>query len=293
MDKDKVIVVRIWEGLGNQLFQYAYAKSLHAKGYEVYLDLEKSFDDTFTKYRHNDSRVNVIQNYNITLAQVDSDVLKKYEYIKRDCLKRKFIFWLASHGMWKYKFREETIQHYQDKSRDVTPSCYVKGWFQSEKYFSDIAESIRNDISLNYDICLPEKIKNAIANKQSVSVHIRRGDYVKLHHELNNGYFFRAKKLIENKLDNPQFVVFSDDIEWVKNNLKLPEQSTSYVDDSLKLKDYEELILMSQCKNHIISNSTFSWWAAWLDRNSDKIVIAPRQWLGGQKDIVLKEWTVI
>lgn len=290
---DKVIVVRIWEGLGNQLFQYAYAKSLQAKGYEVYLDLEKSFDDTFTKYRHNDSRINVIQNYNITLAQANSDVLKKYEYIKRDCFKSKLVFWLASHSMWKYKFREETIQHYQDKSRNVTPDCYVKGWFQSEKYFSDIAESIRKDISLDYEIDVPEKIRNAIADEQSVSVHIRRGDYVKLHHELNNGYFLQAKKLLQNKLDKPQFIVFSDDIEWVKNNLELPEQNTSYVDSSLKLKDYEELLLMSQCKNHIISNSTFSWWAAWLDCNPNKTVIAPRQWLGGQKDIVPKEWTVI
>lgn len=289
----KAIVVRIWEGIGNQLFQYAYALSLKNKGYEVYLDLNKSFDDSFAKYRHNSSRENAIQNYSLSISEVDENVLSKYNFLSRKTRKEKIVFWMATHGLWKYKFWEEKVQHYQDKSRNITPECYVKGWFQSEDYFKDIADLVRNDIQLNYEINIPLDLKEAIESHQSISIHIRRGDYVKLHHELGLGYFSKAIDYLNNILPNANYIVFSDDIDWVKNNLNLPKQSTKYIDNSYGLQDFEELILMSKCSAHIISNSTFSWWGAWLDSKAEKKVIAPRKWLSGQENIVPKEWIII
>lgn len=290
--KDKVIIVRIWEGLGNQLFQYAFARSLKEKGYDVRLDLNKSYDDSFVKYKNNDIRNNVIQNYKITLPCIDVWEYGKYSYLAKEDCKDRIVCFLAKHGMWKYGFYEETEQHYQQKSAAICGNCYVKGWFQSERYFLNIRDILQEEIIPRKKINISEKLQSVLEDEESVSIHIRRGDYVKTHHDLNIGYFHKAIREIKNAYENPQFLIFSDDVEWARLYLKTEEKSV-FVNDEDKLEDFEELYLMSLCKSNIISNSTFSWWGAWLNRNPDKIVISPKQWLYGQKDIVPGDWKII
>jgi hypothetical protein len=136
--------------------------------------------------------------------------------------------------------------------------------------------------------------------ENSVSVHIRRGDYVghsSLGGMITDLYYARAVKEISNKKEHCKFFIFSDDIEWVKENMNFPE-STQYV-SSPDMENYEELAIMSLAKHNIIANSSFSWWGAWLNSNPDKIVICPARWTtgrGGKKqtrDIIPQDWIKI
>ncbi|MEI6528810.1 MAG: alpha-1,2-fucosyltransferase [Candidatus Falkowbacteria bacterium] len=137
--------------------------------------------------------------------------------------------------------------------------------------------SLKESLATKYTELLAE-----ISTTNSVSLHIRRGDYVSdpntkaAHYTYGMEYYSSAIKLIDSKLDNPVYFIFSDDIAWVKENLKI-SSSVIFV-SAPSTHDYEELMLMSKCKNNIIANSSFSFWGAWLNQNSNKIVIAPKRW---------------
>lgn len=120
------------------------------------------------------------------------------------------------------------------------------------------------------------KFISDIKDTESVSIHFRRGDYVtnKSYLVLDLKYYYNAVELIRSKLKNPNFYIFSDDIDWVKRNFKNKLKSKITFQDC-NLSNIEDLMLMSNCKHNIIANSTFSWWGAWLNKNLDKIVIAP------------------
>ena len=126
-------------------------------------------------------------------------------------------------------------------------------------------------------------LKKEIKKNNSISVHVRRGDYVKLNHSCSVSYYNNAIKFMESKNENQNFIVFSDDIEWCKKNLIIKNKCT-FIDERFKLKDYHELILMKFCKHNIISNSTFSWWGAFLNYNKDgnQKVIYPEKWFGNK-----------
>ena len=175
------------------------------------------------------------------------------------------------------------------------------GFWQSEKYFIDKEKEIRADLTLK-DAVGPKaqevsaKIKNA---KNSISLHVRRGDYVsdaktnEHHGTCGPEYYVQALEYITSEIGKDIIVfIFSDDIEWVKDNMPMSYPAV-YV-SSLDIPDYEELMLMSQCHHHIIANSSFSWWGAWLNPRPDKIVIAPKQWIRKMqwrhKDTVPKSW---
>ena len=119
-------------------------------------------------------------------------------------------------------------------------------------------------------------LKTVLSECNTVSIHIRRGDYKKYNFFLPISYYERAIEYIKNKIEDPIFLVFSDDIQWVKTHVKF-EDEVFFVSQE-KLEDYEELILMSKCKHNIIANSSFSWWGAWLNTNDKKIVIGPNRW---------------
>lgn len=176
----------------------------------------------------------------------------------------------------------------------------LSGYFQSEKYFKDY-----RDIIINYFSLKPE-IEDTIFTKygsilnNSCSVHIRRGDYLgqqNLHPVQTIEYYNNAiQKIYDNDLNNIKdvnFLVFSDDINWCKNNIKLP--NIHYIENNLDIID---LYLMSKCDNNIIANSSFSWWGAWLNRNKNKKVIAPKKWFGqslnhNTSDLIPDEWIKI
>ena len=289
-----MVIVRIWEGLGNQMFQYAYAKALNLKGIDVRLDLANAFDDVFLiwKNKHDAMRDICIQKFKISLPIIDVCTYGKYDYIQQNTICKKIIFWLAKHSLWKYKFVEEFGKFHFNRRLDNKDNYYIKGYFQDEKYFKHIRSTLLKEFVPPEKIKISRELKNALNDNESVSLHIRRGDYVKLKLSLNRLYYMKAIEYIKKIYNNPIFVVFSDDLKWVRENIDTNSRVV-YANEDGKLKDYEELFIMSRCKSNIISNSTFSWWAAWLNTYEKKIVIAPKKWMKPQENIIPNDWIVI
>ena len=174
--------------------------------------------------------------------------------------------------------------HYFSGIKQVPSSCYLRGYWQSERYFSTASDSIRAD----FTFCLPMSEKNEqvaaeISSAKAVSLHVRRGDYVNDPHTLSvHGvcsleYYGRAVRYVAERVTDPIFFVFSDDTDWVKKHLQI-NHPCRYVDHNRGQESYNDMRLMSLCKHHIIANSSFSWWGAWLNSGSDKIVVAPVRW---------------
>lgn len=283
-----MVIVRIWEGLGNQLFQYAYARALKERGVDVRLDLGKAYDGSFRKCRDDDPRQNSVQNFNITVPEINVEEYGKYRYIRRDNVKERIIFSLAGAGLWKYRFYEEIRPDYSEKADGMKGDCYVKGWFQSEKYFNGIRGILLKELTPKRKIRIPKGLRQALEYEGSVSLHVRRGDFVKKTAALNAFYYRAAAERMKEQYGEPLFLVFSDDLGWVKKNLDIGGNCI-YVNEDRALQDYEEMLIMSRCRSNIVSNSTFSWWGAWLNRNAGKTVIAPgKHWMCG--GIVPEGW---
>lgn len=171
----------------------------------------------------------------------------------------------------------------------------ISGFFQSEKYFYGIRDILLNKFRLPIDLENQVKSKYSfILEKNSTSVHVRRGDYLSyqdIHPPCDINYFETAMNVVKKNTDI--FIVFSDDSEWCRNNLK--GDNLIFIDEE---KDYIELFLMSFCSNNIISNSSFSWWGAWLNQTPEKVVIGPSRWFGNRsnlssKDVLPNSWIKI
>ena len=143
--------------------------------------------------------------------------------------------------------------------------------------FKEYENVIRNELRLKNKIKIQNKLREILDYSNTVAVHVRRGDYKKHCSVLPAEYYNRAVERINGLIDNPLFCIFSDEIEWVKKNMKF-EGKCFYVNEDHKLTNFEELIVMSCCKHDIIANSTYSWWGAWLNNNEKKIVIGPNEW---------------
>lgn len=289
-----MVIVKIYEGLGNQLFRYAYARALIERGYEVKLDIGHDFDKLCPVPINNDIRKISLCDFNISIDTIDVNDYGKYNYLLGCRWKDRVIKTLTAYGLYKYKLYEEKEQHYVNESYYISDNVYAKGWFQSERYFQNIRSILLKELSLKKEPFINDKLSQLIENNNSVCIHVRRGDYVKLNHALNKYYYYKAIEIISQEVQEPVFVVFSDNIEWAKRNIK-SEHPIIFSSDFGEFTDSEELIIMSRFKNIIISNSTYSWWSAWLNDNKDKIVIAPNNysWFEGQFGIVAKGWTVI
>lgn len=286
-----MIMVNLKGGLGNQMFQYACARAIvlrHAqKGTSVDLKV-----DTFY-FPPQSLRKYALGVFNIQ-AEIARDAERK---------KIKYPFGIVSKA-WRFfagKFlkRYNTVQ-FKKRFLAFGDNTFLDGYFQSEQYFADVRDEILKDFSLKDPLAgdaaaLEEQITH---DPNAVSLHVRRTDYVG-HSELemkDYSYYDRAIAAIREHVAMPHVYVFSDDIEWVKQSLQLPE-GTTYVSRT-GMKDYEELVLMSKCKHNIIANSSFSWWGAWLNTNPQKCVVAPKQWSNKEErnmtafsDIVPDTWT--
>ena len=270
-----VFIIRIWEGLGNQLFQYAFARALQlSRGEKVYLDFTdcngRLCDQTRT------AREYQLSNFRITLRNYP-DVAKYFFFLDESNEIKKGIKCLAEKKMFPYKYYEEENVQYKPELLGLKGNYYIQGWFQNQGYFMEYADVIRKEIRLKNKIYLENELKSILKNRNAVSVHIRRGDYKKNTNVLTMRYYEKAINQINNSVKKPVFCVFSDEIDWVKKNLEI-EGEVYYVNENRSLADYEELMVMSHCKHHIIANSTYSWWGAWLNENKDKIVIGPKVW---------------
>ncbi len=266
-----MVIVKIIGGLGNQMFQYAYAKSLEIRGFEVKLDLS-----SFINYKlHGGFQ---LDKYNINIEQA------------------KYYRLLFSRINPFIKLKEKNLM-FDNNLLLLNGNEYIKGYFQTEKYFLEIRDLLLKQFTFSKEISnSTKKYKSIIKNKNSCSIHIRRGDYVSdsktnnIHGICSLNYYKKAIELIKKKYENTNFYIFSDDITWTKGNLEI--KNSVYIDH--KCMPHEDIYLMSICMHNIIANSSFSWWGAWLNKNNDKTVIAPVKWFKTKKNEIIPEnWTKI
>lgn len=288
-----MIVVKLQGGLGNQMFQYAAAKSLATKHNTKVVFDTRWFDnipDTDTK-----------RWYELDCFKIQKNELKMDDFmIINRGLGRRSKLKIALMGLTKKRlFAFEVPDHkFYSEFNNLPDNIYLDGWFTSEEYFKSIRVDLLKDF--NYKVPptgLNRELMSVISNTTSVSLHVRRGDYIsnkhanKWHGLTGLDYYQKAIGVIAKKIHSPKFYVFSDDPTWCKINLKIKYPIT-YV--SHNSKGAEDMRLMRTCKHNIITNSTFSWWGAWLNENPSKIVIAPNQWLANEKvdtsDVIPQNW---
>ncbi len=294
----KIIVAKIFGGLGNQMFQYAFGASL-AKMHnaELLVDVRSCINST---------RGFMLSNFNITAKIASEDDLTKFNDVAK-LGRNPLIDFLSS----PFKYLKYMIQHncripervyvYSDRHSCFNGSAYIYGAWQSPKYFHDIKNEIFKEYTLKNaidDVNL-QTLEN-ITKTDSVSIHVRRGDYVGEKYKndfahLDINYYMDSIKYMKDRYPNAVFFIFSNDIDWCKSNFGNSD-NFQYVDQNNEQTGYIDMYLMSQCKHNIIANSTFSWWGAWLNKNENKIVICPSEWFGPNlkhqsiKDLYEEDW---
>lgn len=277
--KNKVIV-RMQGGLGNQLFIFAFGKSL-AKRLNINVCFDVTKYDVKNPYREFGLGVFNIKDINLTKKGHGKDLFKKIlkKILIFKCLK-KYIEPKEKVAFEDYKHINQAVDgfFYDESLYEISGRNYIEGFFQNPRYFEDIREEILNDFSLKEPLKGKNKeLLNSIKGTDSCSVHVRRGDYIDNSgtYVLTPDYYKQAMDIIREKEANCVFYVFSDDIKWCRENFKASENIVFVDYDN---KNYIDLELMKNCKHNIIANSSFSWWGAWLNNNPDKIVIAPNPW---------------
>lgn len=269
-------IVRVLGGLGNQMFQYAFYLALNKRFKNVKLDVS-----AFENYGlHNGLELENV--FNLTLNKASEFCIKLYDPACRTWGYRKLRRILQLKGAY-YEEKEE-FSFDQDIFSD--PSSYLFwGYWQNENYFKDIECEIKKVFSFNHVLDKQNQdLLKKIAQIESVSIHIRRGDYIG--HDLLGGictpvYYQNAINLIKQKVSNPVFFIFSNEIDWCKDNLDIAD--ATYIYGNTGHESYKDMLLMSACKHNIIANSSFSWWGAWLNANAKKIIIAPKKWTNNSK----------
>lgn len=275
-----MVVTRLYGGMGNQMFQYALGRALAIKNNTMLgLDIQDLLDRTprprFT-----------FRDYDLDLFYIEAEIVPQSS----------LPFWRRSCGggpvgVFLNKFRR-TVFGGKGKERgfkfnpdvlNLGPNTYLDGYWQSHKYFESIVDVLRKDFTLKNP--LPENIqelKNKIESQNSVCVHVRRGDYVgnKIHDVVGKDYYNQAIDLLSQGTNIEHVYVFSDDIEWCKAGLSFSQPTTFVGKEYAGERASGQFELMRSCKYFIIANSSFSWWAAWLAENPEKIVIAPKVWFG-------------
>jgi len=279
-------------GLGNQLFQYAAGKALAMKkGVELALDLSFLNSDAGNRHTKRELELHLFNTYYKLADTKDLELFIKPNFFKHFI--RRFIV--------RAQLINETAFEYDPDFFSYSKNTYLSGFWQSEKYFRHIRETLLKELVIKKP--LPEKCREMAAKiiaSNSVSLHIRRGDYVsnknasEFHGITGLDYYYRAMTYMNQKMEAPlNFFIFSDDMDWVKENLKTKERCI-YIDFNTGEDSVFDLYLMSQCRHNIIANSSFSWWGAWLNQNNDKIVVTPKQWFKLQhlntKDLIPEKW---
>ncbi len=295
-----MVIVQLTGGLGNQMFQYAFGRYIAEKNQTVLkLDTHILLDRSPGK-----SKLFVFRNFdldifNITAQTASLDEISrfitplysnKYYYLFRRILKKPYNRIIEPH----FHFAEEMLGL-------TLTDCYLIGGWQSENYFKSIENIIRKEFSFNFKLDSRDlELLDKIQNSNSVCVHIRRGDYVNhpVHGVTGLDYYEKAINYLTSKISNIKLYIFSDDIEWCKQNFSINNIKSFFVDHSCTNGAFKyDLKLMTACKYYIIPNSTFGWWAAWLNPNKEKIVIAPEKWFNDSKydtqNLIPDDWIKI
>lgn len=300
-----MIIIRLWGGLGNQMFQYCYGYSV-AKRNKTNLILDTSFyteeflsaNPRFTKQKLK------ITDYPLDYPKTINigEPISPLPFLQRKTINR--IIRIPKHFSIRcgngYRYIKETRYKYSEHLNTLAGNkLYLDGYWQSPKYFEIYREDLIRQFSLKSCEWETElkHIIDEMESTNSIAVHIRHGDYSiepKWYTNLvmlDKVYYSRAIKQVIEELECPRFYFFTDDPEWVRNEFG-PLKNSTIVSGSIKCTDIQELILMSKCKHQIIANSTFSWWAAWINQHNGKKIWAPAKgW--GNRDIIPQGWKIV
>lgn len=273
-----MIITRIYGGLGNQLFQYAAARALAAQ-HNTVVKLDPT---AFADYRLRKFELDFFNaKYEIATHQL-IEAHKATNRIQR--LKARMLPTRLK------RFYKQPFFRFDPAFFSLRPPVYLQGYFQSEKFFAPAGHIIRKELTFKKPFS--NEIENRAANlrkENSVAVHVRRGDYanaetLRVHGVLPLSYYRDAMAAIrEKQTGSPRFYLFSDDPQKAARELNFPEENV--ISGRLAHSHFEDFYLMSQCRHNVIANSSFSWWAAWLNPNENKVVVAPERWFNeGPKD---------
>lgn len=291
-----VEVIMLSGGLGNQMFQYAfYLQRSSVSCGKVYIDDYSVMKEKTHNGLEIDSLFNLKYDSPPFVLGLLVKLIRKIHFFRKS---GKYTLICRSVLSLFKLFDVNVIEEIED---GVYNEAYIEkkkgisvflGYWQTEKYFIQINELVRQQYAFKTKI-LSDKSKDLyekIVNSKSVSIHIRKGDYLSSEYYAthgcvcNNEYYEKAISIILSKRKSPSFVVFSDDIGWVKKNLNIPGP-VFYVDWNKGKDSWQDMYLMSQCRDNIIANSSFSWWAAWLNPNPEKIIISPSSFLANKKTV--------
>ncbi len=296
------MIIKLKAGLGNIMFQYALARMFQIE----YGVSDVKFDTSYFKHPDYEKYLEHFNELNVNYVSASSKQLNEILILGR----------LGNPQPYTAKYRikiflEKTInkKYYFERNRDfVEPKLllkydYIDGYWQSWRYVEKIRDKLRQEFSFKKKFGSNfEALKTEIEQCNSVALCVRKGDYLSTRHtkahfySCTPEYYSSAVEHLSKLIPNLVFYVFTNDNDWVKNNLHIDSNNTKIVFREQKelFPDYAELQLMSSCKHGIISNSTFHWWAAWLMGNENKIIIAPHLWFADGKpiDIIPREWIV-
>jgi hypothetical protein len=283
-----MIIVKILGGMGNQMFQYAMAKALALRtSQELRIDI--------TSLKAHGERRYSFPEFSLTVGEARFNDYKTLGL-----------------GLFSYPLvrLKKHPAYYLENNFSFNPSLslrknsiYLDGYFQSEKYFVDYENQIRQDFNFKKNINSNEqKYLNEMSGYENISLHIRRGDYVTntsnqtLLGSIPLNYYLDSVQFLISKLAKPKFFLFSDDPNWVKENLKI-KSSHVHVIGNVGHESWRDMRLMQNCDHHIIANSSFSWWGAWLNNKKNKIVLTPDPWFKDRtinsKDLIPESWIKI
>jgi hypothetical protein len=267
-------MVRIFEGLGNQMFQYAMARALsHRLGRPLMID------DSLLQ----ETRSIGLRAFELSASSLNWSRIARASWLLACPSRRGYLCILGApiRSFQGIKLITERAKHEVDPVISTIPrnqTVCLSGYWQCPKYFIDFEALIRREFAFR-------QVRNNPITGQSrssgagvpVSLHIRRGDYLTVSGApvLSKQYYDRAVEVVASHVANPEFFIFSDDIPWARENIQLSFKTT-YVEG---YSSHQDLQFMASCRHHIIANSTFSWWAAWLNPFREKLVIAPKYWM--------------
>jgi len=289
-----MIIQRIFQGPGNQMFQYAFGYTCARKNYaELKLDL-----NWYKYYSHH--RSYILDTFNVETMQATEDEIISV----KKCLDSRILSTYAKKTSnffvpyYKKSIVKEDTSKFDHNLLSIKDNTYIDGYFTSEAFFKNYEDQIRRIFTFkNKPDGMNEKLLHQIIGQNSVALSIRRGDFVgnPLHDVCSAEYFYEAIAYLSERVEGLHFYIFSDNIDWVHKNMNFT--------GNYRLMDFnhpnymEDFRLMTYCKYHIIPNSTFSWWAAWLSSRPGKIVMAPERWLNGKeieyRHVVPKQWIKI
>ncbi|MCW2601820.1 MAG: glycosyl transferase family 11 [Frankiales bacterium] len=299
-----MVIVRLYGGLGNQMFQYAAARALaHRLGSVLKLDL--GWFDTQDQRHYGLNAFRVWENLAdpAEIADITGRTFSRSErlalVIASTLRSRHAARLLSARGTL---LREQRNFEFDARLATATGHLYMDGYWQSHKYFEHIRQIILREFDVQYE--QPDRdreLSASIDTGNSIAVHVRRGDYAtnsrahEVHGLCTLDYYRNAIDFMIARVEEPSFFFFSDDPEWVKQNIAMPERTT-VIDSDVTRLDCDDMRLMSKCAHHVIANSTFSWWGAWLAKRPGQLVVAPQQWFRTQVapvDLFPSHWHVI